>query len=103
MKELDKAMYAVIPCRVRFDTNLTANSKLLYGEITANFTDHKDYCECTDNYFANIYGTSVSSIQNWLLNLEEHDYIEREIVCKEGTKQIESRRIYVKRGIFGNG
>lgn len=35
MVELNKSYYAIVPANVRYDNDLTANAKLLYGEITA--------------------------------------------------------------------
>lgn len=67
--------YAVIPASVRYDENLTPNSKLLYGEITA-LCNKEGYCWATNGYFAELYKTSEKTISRWIKNLEDNKYIE---------------------------
>ena len=86
--------YAIIPAVVRYDKDLMPNAKLLYGEITA-LCNAKGYCWASTEYFANLYGVNKVSIQRWLRSLEENGYIHREVVYKEGTKEIEKRSITI--------
>jgi len=69
-----KGYYAVIPADVRYDKDLPANAKLLYGEITALCSD-KGYCWATNTYFAELYGVSVVSISKWITALNTSGYI----------------------------
>ena len=82
----NKAYYAVIPALVRYDTELPANAKLLYGEISA-LCNENGYCWATNGYFAELYGVDDRSIQRWLLQLQNGGYI------KITTKT--NRRIYI--------
>lgn len=67
--------YAIIPANVRYDTELTPNAKLLYGEITA-LCDRDGYCWATNEYFSNLYQTSDKTITRNLKSLETKGYIE---------------------------
>lgn len=74
MEDLQQSFYAVIPADVRYDARLTANSKLLYGEITALCNMH-GFCWAKNEYFAKLYGTSERSIQRWIDTLVSCGYI----------------------------
>lgn len=91
---MQRAYYAVIPANVRYDKNLPANAKLLYGEITA-LCNEKGYCWASTNYFQELYGVSRVSIQKWMRSLEENGYISRAIIYKENSKEVERRVITI--------
>ena len=89
-----KSYYAIIPANVRYDKNLKANAKLLYGEITA-LANEKGFCWSTNNYFAQLYDVSKVSVSKWVSDLEKGGYISLEMVYKTGTNQIEQRKIFI--------
>ena len=60
-KQIQKNFYAIIPAFVRYDKDLQPNAKLLYGEITA-LTNEKGFCWAENEYFANLYNVSTTSI-----------------------------------------
>lgn len=84
--------YAIIPANVRYDKDLTANAKLLYGEITA-LCNEKGFCWASNDYFANLYGVSKASISSWISQLAKSKYITIQMVYKEGSKEILHRYI----------
>jgi hypothetical protein len=84
--------YAVIPANVRYDKRLSANAKLLYGEITA-LCNKKGYCWAGNQYFADLYGTTTSSVKRWIKGLNDAGYLVISYRYVEGTKEIQSRLI----------
>ena len=84
--------YAVIPADVRYNKNLSPNSKLLYAEITA-LCNMNGKCTASTQYFCKLYEVSRVSIQKWLKILEDNNYIKRVNIYKPDSKQIETRVI----------
>lgn len=84
--------YAIIPAKVRYDNELKANEKLLYGEITA-LSNKEGYCNARNTYFAKIYGKHKDTIQEWISKLKQKGYIETQII-KNDLGRVEERRIY---------
>ena len=91
---MQKSYYAIIPANVRYDDNLKANAKLLYGEITA-LCNEKGYCWASNLYFAELYKVSKETVSRWISQLAELGYINIDIVYKEGTNQIINRYIRI--------
>ncbi len=84
--------YAVIPAEVRYSKKLTPNAKLLYAEITA-LCNMNGKCVASTEYFCKLYEVSRISIQKWLKNLEDNNYIKRVNIYKQGSKEILTRVI----------
>lgn len=92
-KELP-SYYSIIPATVRYDHNLKANEKLMYGEITA-LANKNGYCWAENRYFAELYDVHKITISKWLKNLEDNGYIRTELKYVYGTKQVSKRLIYI--------
>lgn len=86
--------YAIIPANVRYDPDLNANAKLLYGEVTA-LCNERGFCWASNNYFAELYGKNKSTIARWIKDLEEKGYIERRVIYKEGSREIAHRYMQI--------
>lgn len=86
--------YAIIPANVRYDKDLTPNAKLLYGEITA-LCNEKGCCWATNEYFANLYGVSKTTISLLIKKLIDRGYINSEIIYEDGTKKILNRYLRI--------
>lgn len=89
-EDFKPAFYAIIPADVRYDSSLKPNAKLLYGEITA-LCNEKGYCWAGNEYFAKLYGVNLKTISSWISQLVSKKYLDRKMVYKPGTKEIDSR------------
>ena len=95
MEESNKRnYYAIIPANVRYNKNISANAKLLYGEITA-LCNERGYCWASNRYFADLYNVNKQSISNWISDLVKENFIKIEIIYKENSKEIDYRKIYI--------
>ena len=86
--------YSVIPATVRYDTNLKASEKLLYGEITS-LTNKKGFCYAKNKYFANLYECDPHTVSRWISHLEKLGYIQIELI-RDKRNEIKERRIYIR-------
>ncbi|UNL42289.1 helix-turn-helix domain-containing protein, partial [Ligilactobacillus agilis] len=64
-----------IPAKVRFDLRLTANEKLLYGELYT-FGGMARTFKVSNQHLADLYHVTVRSISTWLNKLVRCGYIE---------------------------
>ena len=94
MADVHKSYYAIIPANIRYDSSITPNAKLLYGEITA-LCNEKGYCWANNEYFASLYEVSKVSISKWIRQLVEKGYIDSVLEYKEGTKEILNRYLTI--------
>lgn len=74
MHEKRPGYYAVIPAEVRYDDQLQANAKLLYGEISA-LLNEEGYCFASNAYFAQLYEVTERAISGWISKLQKRGYI----------------------------
>lgn len=79
MDDLRPNYYAIIPANVRYDTDISPNAKLLYGEITA-LCNQKGFCWATNEYFSKLYGVSDRTIRTLLKQLQDKNYIKINII-----------------------
>lgn len=92
--EENRNYFAIIPANVRYDDKISANAKLLYGEITSLCND-KGICWAGNEYFANLYKTTKVTISRWIKQLKDNDYIRVQIFYKKDTKEIDKRIITI--------
>ena len=89
-----RSYYAIIPANVRYDKSLSANEKLLFGEISALCND-KGYCWSTNKYFSDLYGVSQSSISRWISVLVSKKYLFVKTIYRKGTREILARHLSI--------
>jgi hypothetical protein len=89
---MNPSYYAVIPSNIRYDKDLCAGAKLLYGEITA-LSHEKGYSWASNSYFAELYGVHKHTISRWISLMSDKKYIEVKQI--ENEKGSFDRRIYV--------
>ena len=89
-----KSYYAIIPATIRYDKDLTANAKLLYGEISA-LCNEKGHCWAKNSYFAELYGVDKKTISNWISMLAKKGYINVILEYRSDSKEIANRFIEI--------
>ena len=87
--------YAVIPADVRYDEDLPANAKLLYGEIAA-LVNANGFCYASNAFFASVYKMSERTISGLLGKLQEQKYIEIILEKDPNTGQVIQRKIFLR-------
>ena len=90
---------AVIPARVRYDTELPDKAKLLYGEIRA-LASRDGFCWARNEYFCQLYEVSERTVQRMISSLSERRHIFTEILRDPETNQVLERRLWVDRSRF---
>ena len=91
MNNEQPSYYSILTANVRYDRELKANEKLLFSEITA-LANKSGYCTATNNYFANLYGKSKTTISNWINHLKEKGYLK--VYLEKDGSQIIGRKLY---------
>ena len=86
--------YAIIPAEVRYNEKLTANSKLLFGEITA-LTNKTGVCWANNKYFAELYNVDKKTVSRWIHQLQEEGYLDIVMEYNKETKQITKRSMKI--------
>lgn len=86
--------YAVIPSDVRYDDEIPANAKILYGEISA-LIGAEGFCFASNQYFAELYGMTNETIARLLTKLENRGHIKR-VIERGDSGQIVARKLYLK-------
>lgn len=86
--------YAIIPANVRYDSDLPATARLLYGEITA-LCNERGYCWATNSYFADLYEVTNRTASSWISLLAKKGYIHVKIIKDKETKEIKGRYISI--------
>lgn len=79
--------YAIIPAHVRY-SEVSANAKLLYGEITA-LSSKEGFCWATNKYFGDLYGVGAKAVSDWISELREAGFITYTI------ENMNTRRIFL--------
>lgn len=82
---------AILPAKVRYDSRLKGEAKVLYSEILL-LSSQKGYCYATDKYLAESYSSSQRSINRHIASLKNLGYIKIETERKG--KRVTERRIY---------
>ena len=90
------AYYAIITADVRYDKELKANEKLLYGEITA-LANKNGFCWAENGYFAELYDVTTRTVSDWISNLVDKGYLKREII-KDNKNRVKGRKLFINVG-----
>ena len=93
-KEKD-LQFIIIPNEVSYCKKIPASAKLLLGEIILLCAkNNKDCCWASNNYFAELFEVSTTSISLWIKSLQKYKFIK----CKINHTN-NSRKIFLKTSI----
>lgn len=84
--------YAIIPINILCNNSLMSQSAKIYGLISS-LCNEKGYCWATNQYFADKFNVSETSISKWIADLKDHKYIT--IVYRKRGFEITERFIYL--------
>lgn len=87
--------YAVIPADVRYDEQIPANAKLLYGEISA-LINAEGFCYAGNEYFSQVFGLSERTVRSLIGALQKAGYVQVELEKDCQTGQVIRRKIWLK-------
>lgn len=80
--------YAIIPANIRYDKNLSANAKLMYGEITC-LLNFRNKCFATNRYFSKLYELSEVQVSRIINQLIKAGYLKSETeITKTGSRRL---------------
>lgn len=66
--------YSSIPNKIKYDSNLTPMTRLLYSDISA-LCKQKGYCWATNAYFAKLYNINEKTVTRCINELKQNGYI----------------------------
>lgn len=81
------------PPEVRYNPNISAGAKILYGEI-AYLAQEKGYCDITNQTLADYYDVTKETVSKWISILIKQGYLTRE-VFRDSNNQVTERRLYI--------
>ena len=89
----EPAFDAVIPVPVRHCVQLSANAKLLYGEIRA-LAGPRGYCWASNKYLGDLYSLTERSVARIIAQLGELNFVTIQIL-RDKQGHVSGRRIYI--------
>lgn len=95
MAEQRRAFKGVfIPADIWLNESLSLQEKAVLAEIDS-FCSYYESCYASNEHFAKFIGVSTRRIKDIIKSLEDKKLIERELVYKKGSKEIEKRLLRV--------
>lgn len=84
--------WAILPAKVRYDSTIPANAKLIYAEIAAKANVY-GYCFCHNSWFAEKFRLKPDTVSSLITRLEKAGYIATDI--DNARVNTDRRRIYL--------
>lgn len=85
--------YAIIPATVRYDDQIPANAKLLYGEISS-LLDADGVCFASNQYFANLFGWTGKTVSRLINQLVAAGHL-LSVIVHDDSGQVVDRKIMI--------
>lgn len=81
-----------IPIEILTDKNLSDKEKIIYSVIMF-LSKHNGYCYFTNSTINKLLDISTTQASTWINSLKKKGYIQTQMIYKENSKQIETRKI----------
>lgn len=95
MKESDSDLgFYQIPAFIMLDKDLSPIEKLFLAVLNRR-KHQKGYCFASNSHLIEVLNISLRTLTTMLTSLEKREYIVREMVYREGTKEVEQRKIFL--------
>jgi hypothetical protein len=86
--------YYQLPAFIMLDKELSSNEKLLIAVLNRR-KHQRGYCFASNSHLIQVLNISLRTLTGILKSLEERGYIVREMTYREGTKEVELRKIFL--------
>ncbi|MCK9477731.1 MAG: helix-turn-helix domain-containing protein [Candidatus Muirbacterium halophilum] len=93
MKE-QPSYYSILTASVRYSKSISDFEKILFSDITC-LTNKNGICTATNNYFAEAFSKSKSTISRSIANLEKAGFIQITLIFKNESREVEKRNIRI--------
>lgn len=95
MKESDSDLgFYLIPAFIMLDKELSPIERLFLAVLNRR-KHQKGYCFASNSHLIEVLNISLRTLTTMLTSLEKRKYIVREMVYREGTKEVEQRKIFL--------
>ena len=87
--------FVMVPVKVLKNKNLDSADKLLYG-IILSYSQKAGYCYASNAHLSEMINCTPRTLQRYIRNLINNGLIDRKVIYKRNSYEVESRELYIK-------